>query len=94
MKTTNDNKRKIILYGLFGLLIGGVLGILIATNFNVSGNATKVTMAQTDQVYTTNASNCPCTGPNTKYCTGNVLCCCGGYPGCCARNGEKVVANK
>lgn len=90
MKKIKNNK--IIIYGLFGLLLGIIIGIVIITNFKTIGNSTKTTMAQSDQVYTTNASGCPCTGPNTEYCTGNVICCCGGMPGCCSRNGEKVVS--
>lgn len=42
MNKANDNKRKIILYGLFGLLIGLILGILVTTTINPTGNALKV----------------------------------------------------
>jgi len=38
-----ENKKNIITYGLFGLIIGIILGILVTTSFNPTGDAIKLT---------------------------------------------------
>jgi hypothetical protein len=91
-----NNTKNILVYGLVGLLIGLILGILLSSSFTTSGNATSIMSKNNtlliDQIYTGNASECGLSPPNLEYCTGNVSCCNGGRPGCCARAGQKEIA--